>query len=402
MHLLRFAIAAACGAVVTGLVFEHRGQLEQFVSQSQFWELSVGRAAAAVEEPVSESEPDSEPIALVPVTLPEATPVAVPTNALEPVWQIVDATPATLDSTRSAIIRTVSDSLATPVTPVAVTKTPTKNTSAAITTKWEVIGQSAGNRPIHIRKTGIGSDVTLIVGGLDGEDRIAVKWIDQLSQRIDEGPELVADRQLILLRAVNPDGLTIKQTANSHGVVLNRNFPTAAYQAGGQPSAGPGPASEPETRVLLKLLAELRPQRIIHVQSAHKTVAVSNTKSLAAVQAWQQALNTRPQPFDASHQPGSLEDYAATVLNLEVISLQLPTGDDWRSAGLTHVPTLLAMSAPISAMNVPAVALVDPATDHSLAASPFSAAIDEDETPAPRPTRKGYEELPPPPFKPNW
>jgi hypothetical protein len=138
------------------------------------------------------------------------------------------------------------------------------------------------------------------------------------------------------------------------------------------------------------------------VQSANKAAAVSNSKSTAATQSWHQALSVRPQTFDPNHLPGSLEDYAATVLGLEVVSLQLPTGDDWRSAGLTHVPTLLAMSAPITAIDdaTAAIALKDPATDYSLSASPFSPV--DDEPVATRPVRKGYEELPPPPFKPNW
>lgn len=400
MRFLRFAIAAICGAVLTGLAYEHRGRIEQVLAKSDLWELGLGRNAdmlASVDEPL--------PIKVEPVKVTDAQP-AIPAERVivetlgapkAPVWHIVDA--AAEESAHKALpVRTVSDSSAIQATPVGAVSA--KPISAG--PKWEIIGQSAGNRPIHVRKCGVGSDITLIVAGLDGEDRIAVKWIDQLSQRIDEAPELVADRQLILLRAVNPDGLTIRQSTNSQGVLLNRNFPTAAYRA--QKQAGHGPASEPETRAVLKLLAEIRPQRIIHVQSANKAAALSNSKSTAALQSWQQALSARPQTFDPQHQPGSLEDYAATVMGLEVVSLQLPTGDDWRSAGLTHVPTLLAMSAPISAIDTPTatIALKDPATDHSLSASPF-APIDDEPTPeAARPQRKGYEELPPPPFKPNW
>ncbi|MDZ4688343.1 MAG: M14 family zinc carboxypeptidase [Planctomycetaceae bacterium] len=404
MRLLRFLIAAVCGILATAFAFEHRGDIGQLLAKADLARFGVGQTAP-VNDLLAESAP--EPIKVVPVALPTAAveiapPVANTVAAApEPRWHIVDA--GLNDADRTAIaVRTVSDTTA-PVTTIAVTKTKTASTAAAATkSKWEVIGQSANNLPIHVRKTGAGSDITLIVAGLDGEDRIAVKWVDQLSQRIDEAPELVADRQLILLRAVNPDGLTVKQPGNGHSVTINRNFPTAAYRAGGLPSAGSGPASEPETRAVLQLLSELRPQRIIHVQSANKTAAISNTKSAAVAQSWQQALHTAPQPFDPEHQPGSLEDYAATVLGMEVVSLQLPTGDDWRSAGLTHVPTLLAMSAPISAADIASanLALKDPATDRSL----MNDTIRDDGAPSadPRPQRKGYEELPPPPFKPNW
>ncbi|HUQ71732.1 MAG TPA: M14 family zinc carboxypeptidase [Planctomycetaceae bacterium] len=407
MRLLRFLIAAVCGVLATAFAFEHRGDIGQLLAKADLARFSVG-PAAPVDDLLAESAP--EPIKVVPIALPTAAMETAPsvaetvTPAPEPRWHIVDAGLNDADL-KSIPVRTVSDTATAPVTTVAVTKAKAASSATATKSKWEIIGQSANNMPIHIRKTGAGSDITLIVAGLDGEDRIAVKWVDQLSQRIDEAPELVADRQLILLRAVNPDGLTVKQPGNGHGVTINRNFPTAAYRAGGLPSAGSGPASEPETRAVLQLLSELRPQRIIHVQSANKTTAISNTKSAAVAMSWQQALHTAPQPFNPEHQPGSLEDYTATVLGLEVVSLQLPTGDDWRSAGLTHVPTLLAMSAPISAADIAAatLALKDPATDRSLEGSafrddgaPVSSAAD------PRPQRKGYEELPPPPFKPNW
>jgi hypothetical protein len=360
---------------------------------------------------------DEEPQRVIPVAAlpsPETVPAPVAnerpsamTGAPEPRWRIVDAVVDNdLDQQPAGVVaQPVSNTVTIAETPVR-TAAATKPVSASATAapKWEVLGQSAGNRPIHVRRAGVGQEITLIVAGLDGEDRIAVKWIDQLSQRIDEAPELVAHRQIVLLRAVNPDGLTLRRSANDRGVLINRNFPTAAYRAGGQPSSGTGPASESETRAVLQLLAELRPQRIIHVQSAHRTAALSNAQSPAALDSLKQALQAAPQAFEPRNVPGSLEDYAATVLGLEVVSLQLPTGDDWRSAGLSHVPTLLALSEPASARVVrenAEVAQKDPAADDSFTTSVFREVDEAEEAPT-EPPRRGYEELPPPPFKPNW
>jgi protein MpaA len=76
--------------------------------------------------------------------------------------------------------------------------------------------------------------------------------------------------------AVNPDGLLRGTRGNARGVELNRNFPTSDWQPYPVPhrstledprdvllSPGPEPGSEPETKALIALIHELRPEVVI-------------------------------------------------------------------------------------------------------------------------------------------
>ncbi|GIX04140.1 MAG: hypothetical protein KatS3mg114_0009 [Planctomycetaceae bacterium] len=175
---------------------------------------------------------------------------------------------------------------------------------------------------------------SLIVAGLDGEDRIAVHWLDHFVRELQAQPEQYPDERLLILRAANPDGLTARHLENAHGVALNRNFPTAHYKPAGKPRAGDGPASEPETRCLLHVLFQYRPQRLIHVRSATDSVVGYNGVAALKAQALAEATQLPLEAFNPETEPGSLEDFATSVLGIEVLSLQLRSGDDWRAAGV--------------------------------------------------------------------
>jgi murein peptide amidase A len=61
----------------------------------------------------------------------------------------------------------------------------------------------------------------------------------------------------------NPDGLARGTRKNAHGVDLNRNFPYRWANLNGSYESGPGPASEPETRAMMRFLSDVRPSRIL-------------------------------------------------------------------------------------------------------------------------------------------
>ena len=69
--------------------------------------------------------------------------------------------------------------------------------------------------------------------------------------------------EIVVVRALNPDGCARGTRGNAHGVDLNRNFPSN-WSAIGRPGdlqySGPHPLSEPETRYAVALIEALRPQ----------------------------------------------------------------------------------------------------------------------------------------------
>lgn len=325
-----------------------------------------------------------------------------PPGGPEPVWRVIDLGLAgdVLSSSNIPAL-TISNTAPRGEEVVAAKSSSAKSHASP----WEIVGYSVKGKPIHIRKYGTAGEMTLIVCGLNGDDRIAVKWIDSFSQQLADAPEMLQGRQIVLLRDPNPDGLTMKTVANDHGVILNQNFPTAGYRPG--ETSGPGPASEPETRAVLEVLYRLQPQRIMHVQSAGQSEIVWTEKAQAVAESLRDGLQIAAKPWDASQGAGSIEEFAAQILKAEVLTMRLDTGDDWRSAAIGHFPKMMAAAVPQIAKETLSIAQASRSDgtqfDGGDVPSPFSTESDPDATPEIRRLdRRGYEELPPPPEKPSW
>jgi hypothetical protein len=145
-----------------------------------------------------------------------------------------------------------------------------------------VIGYSVSGRPIEVYTFGNGERQRMIVAGVHGGyEWNTIALADELIQYIYEHPDVIpSDMTLYILRNLNPDGDArdhgIEGRVNDHGVDLNRNFPTnwaANWDRDGCWNYGPttggtGPASEPETRVLMAFLQTHRVEVLISYHSA--------------------------------------------------------------------------------------------------------------------------------------
>jgi murein tripeptide amidase MpaA len=111
----------------------------------------------------------------------------------------------------------------------------------------------------------------LIFAAIHGEEPETTWALSRALRQLDGSPAHVA-----VVLAANPDGLIRGTRANANGVDLNRNFPASNWRA--EPvtsratidepsdvllSPGSAAASEPETRALLSLIDELRPDAVI-------------------------------------------------------------------------------------------------------------------------------------------
>jgi len=61
----------------------------------------------------------------------------------------------------------------------------------------------------------------------------------------------------------NPDGFARHTRKNAHGVDLNRNYPFKWAPLNGGYESGPKPASEPETRAMMRFLKKVRPAYVL-------------------------------------------------------------------------------------------------------------------------------------------
>ncbi len=148
--------------------------------------------------------------------------------------------------------------------------------------KSTVIGFSASGRPIEVYTFGQGEKQLMIVAGIHGGyEWNTIALADQLITYINAHPEAIpSDVTLYILRDLNPDGDARSHDAdgrvNARGVDLNRNFPvnwSATWDRSGcydtTPStSGTAPASEPETRILMRFITLHKLKALISYHSA--------------------------------------------------------------------------------------------------------------------------------------
>jgi protein MpaA len=119
-----------------------------------------------------------------------------------------------------------------------------------------VLGRSLEGRPVVAYELGNPGSTrkVLVVGCIHGNECAGIAIVDRLRH---QGP--VAGVDLWLVPDANPDGRAAGTRGNVHGVDLNRNFPRRWRPLRGVYYSGPRPASEPETRIAMRLILRVRP-----------------------------------------------------------------------------------------------------------------------------------------------
>ena len=279
-----------------------------------------------------------------------------------------------------------------PTSTVKRTSSATATESTNSGAEWKVIGKTTEGRKMHSMHLGTSGVRTLVIAGLDGEDRVAVRWLEQLAQGLASRPNLIENNEVVFLRAGNPDGLVHQYKGNARGVPLNRNFPSRRFR---QPIGMPQfavPASEVETRVILDTLYSFRPRRVIHLSSTSgRSQVLYNRLSKPAATDLERSAQIKLFPFDPELNPGSIEDFADGTLEAAVLSLKVNAGRDWQQTWTRLQPQVMAavIGRPIDTeqprLNLPQDPDKSPIPSTSV--EPISR----------NPRRRGYEELPAPP-----
>lgn len=130
------------------------------------------------------------------------------------------------------------------------------------------IGYSVLGRPIRAYTFGGGGTTILFTGGIHGSEisgsYIMYDWISYLESNAKKIP---ANKKIVVVPEVNPDGLSISSRYNANNVNIDRNFSSANWAAdidtgSGLMMGGGGKTamSEPETRALANLTASLQPR----------------------------------------------------------------------------------------------------------------------------------------------
>jgi hypothetical protein len=206
---------------------------------------------------------------------------------------------------------------------------------------FPVLGRSSEGRPIfgavfegagsgaapHLAGGGArgGAAPLLVVGGVHGDEPSSVEAAAALALRLGRGE--IAAAPLILVPALNPDGLARGAKNSARDVDLNRNFPARNFTTDHAPGYFPGtaPLSEPETRLLAALVEAHAPWGIVAV---HAPFACVNYDGPA--RAWAEAVAAAcgwPARGDLGYPtPGSLGSWLGVDRGLPVLTLELPPG----------------------------------------------------------------------------
>jgi protein MpaA len=123
----------------------------------------------------------------------------------------------------------------------------------------KVIGHSVKGRAITAYHLGQrGKKKVVLIAVMHGNEPAPRRIMMDL---VDGAP--VHGVNLWVVPVYNPDGLARHTRKNAHGVDLNRNYPYKWIRQSGNYDSGPKPRSEPETRAMMRFLAQVKPAYVL-------------------------------------------------------------------------------------------------------------------------------------------
>ena len=193
--------------------------------------------------------------------------------------------------------------------------------ASAVPVEKFVAGHSVEGRAIECEIHGSGPDVLMVIATIHGNEAAGTPLVAAFGQWLTAHPQELVGRRVVIVPVANPDGMAAGERFNSRGVDLNRNFPAGNWQEAEVKLHGDTPLSEPESRVLMQLICQHFPARIV---SIHQPIACVDydgpAKELAAAMAAKCPLPVNK----LGGRPGSLGSFVGETLGRPIITLELP------------------------------------------------------------------------------
>lgn len=200
-------------------------------------------------------------------------------------------------------------------------KLPGKKILPAAKINHFIAGKSVQNQKIECLKIGNGKNTLLFMASIHGDETQGTPIAIKLAEYLQENPQLLKNKKVVILPQVNPDGVILKQRFNANGVDLNRNFP--ADNRNNSAESGAFALCEPEARIINKIIKKYKPKIIIslHQPSGAKPGWIDydgEAKGLAE----QMAKSCNLEVYKYGAMPGSLGSYASQRLGIPIITFE--------------------------------------------------------------------------------
>lgn len=206
----------------------------------------------------------------------------------------------------------------------------------------KTIGKSNEGRELvaHILGSHDANRCIMVLGGFHGDEpksvHIVQRLIAELTSKFESarGNPDMESRKLatrwVLMPLVNPDGFERKSRRNARKVDLNRSFPTKNWKVGNPRSrmfGGFKPASEAETRGVIRLIEKYRPHVIVTIHSINRNRYCNNYDGPGRRLA-QRLSRKNKYPVTSTigyPTPGSFGTWAGVERKIPTITLELPS-----------------------------------------------------------------------------
>lgn len=204
------------------------------------------------------------------------------------------------------------------------------------------IGTSMRGRPITSYSFGSGANTIVYTGAIHGDEistrSLMYRWIDELEARVHSIP---ADKTVVVIPVLNPDGYAVGARTNARNVDLNRNFATADWKSditttSNKPFPGGGgdsPLSEPESRAIASYVGRVRPLLVLSYHSIGGLLAsnqAGNASSRAAMYSGMSGYrNTTGSTTTFEYGiSGTADDYYAEAFGVPSVLIELGSHTD--------------------------------------------------------------------------
>jgi hypothetical protein len=233
----------------------------------------------------------------------------------------------------------IKQQVAKPQIPIHTVGTPKRMTYVT----WKKGYLTTDRRPFEFQNTGSGKTKVLMLGSFSGRDVRNPPLMDRLLNRLTDNKQLNQLASYLLVRSPNPDGQVYSLPGNIRGVDLAKNFSLPQSQIVSKNGNMNSPSMpqdniEIETRIIMHLIREYKPELMIQVRLAPET-------SIGTIE-YPSRLETKLRPFiernslrgvDLGQAPvGSFHHYVKSIQGADTMTVHIPdTGNvdqDWLNA----------------------------------------------------------------------